>query len=314
MTLPFANEIKFGLMGTAMKRESVRESATLADELGFDSVWRGDHLAFAIPVMDPLVQMAQVSALSDRLTVGTAVYLLPLRHPGPVAKQVATLDVLSAGRLIFGVGVGGEFESDFRVAGVPIKERGARLNEGIEVLRKLWSGETVSHKGRFYDFEEVQMLPKPVSPGGPPIWCGGRSDAALHRAGALCDGYISYVVTPEMFADAMVKVARSYEESGREVAEYGSAHLLFARIENDYETAFEKANEHLSQRYAMDFSAATKKYAALGRPADVAEEIAKYVKAGIRHFVIDCVGELADRPAQARRFAEEVRPLLNSLL
>ena len=89
----------------------------------------------------------------------SGVYLLPLRHPGPVAKQVSTLDHLSEGRLIFGVGVGGEFPREYALAGVPLEERGARLSEGIAVLRKLWSGEKVAHEGRFYPFPEVQMLP-----------------------------------------------------------------------------------------------------------------------------------------------------------
>ncbi len=314
MDLPLAKEIKIGIMGTAMTRASVRESGLLAEELGYDSVWRGDHLSFAIPVMDPLVQMAQVSAVTENLTVGTAVYLLPLRHPGPVAKQVATLDVLTEGRTIFGVGVGGEFDSDFRVAGVPRNERGARLNEGIVALRKLWSGEVVSHKGKFYEFENVQMLPKPVQPGGPPIWCGGRSEAAIKRAGGLCDGYISYVVTPEMFAESMEGISRAYADSGRETKEYGTSHLLFARVDDDYETAFKEANDHLSERYAMDFTKATKRYAAIGRPEDVAASIGKFVDAGVRHFVLDFVGKLEDRPGQIRRFAEEVRPLLSSVL
>jgi probable F420-dependent oxidoreductase len=314
MTLPFTNEIKVGIMGTAMTRDSVLASARLAEELGYDSVWRGDHLSFAIPIMDPLVQMTMVTAMSDKLTVGTAVYLLPLRHPGPVAKQVSTLDVLSGGKLIFGVGVGGEFESDFRVAGVPIKERGARLDEGIEVLRKLWTGEKITHKGRFFDLEDVQMLPTPIQAGGPPIWCGGRSEAALHRAGALCDGYISYVVTPDMFAEAMEQAARAHDASGRNLQEYGTAHLLFARVDDDYDTAFKAANDHLSERYAMDFSKATKRYAAIGRPEDVAEAIAKFIDAGVRHFVMDFVGPLEDRPQQIHRFAEDVRPLLASIL
>ncbi len=314
MTMPFAKEIKFGIMGTAYTRKAVRQSTNLAEDLGYDSVWRGDHLSFAIPIMDPMVQMAQVSVLSESLTVGTAVYLLPLRHPGPVAKQAATLDVLSEGKFIFGVGVGGEFASDFRAAEVPIEERGARLNEGIEVLRKLWSGEKITHKGRFYDIEDVQMLPKPVSPGGPPIWCGGRSAAALQRAGALCDGYISYVVTPEMFAEAMEKVAVAHDASGRNLAEYGTGHLLFARVDDDYETAFKAANDHLSERYAMDFTKATKKYAAIGNPAEVAAAIGKFVDAGVRHFVLDFVGPVEDRPQQIQRFAEDVRPLLSSTL
>src|SRR5262245_4594663 len=124
----------------------------LVDRCGYDSLWVGDHIAFAIPILDPLLQLAQAAVASRRLLLGTGVYLLPLRHPGPVAKQVATLDHMSEGRLIFGVGVGGEFPKEYALAGVPISERGARLSEGIAVLRKLWTGEPVAHEGKFYSF------------------------------------------------------------------------------------------------------------------------------------------------------------------
>jgi hypothetical protein len=97
----------------------------LVDRSGFDSLWVGDHIAFAIPILDPLLQLAQAAVVSRRLLFGTSVYLLPLRHAGPVAKQVATLDHLTEGRLIFGVGVGGEFPKEYALAGAPIRARGS---------------------------------------------------------------------------------------------------------------------------------------------------------------------------------------------
>src|SRR5207248_11693830 len=118
----------------------------LVDDCGYDSLWVGDHRAFAVAILDPLLQLAQAAVVSRPLTFGTSVYLLPLRHPVPVAKQVATLDHLSEGRFIFGVGVGGEFPREYEACGVPINERGPRLTEAIPLLRKLWSGEPASHK------------------------------------------------------------------------------------------------------------------------------------------------------------------------
>src|SRR5580704_16919568 len=111
------------------------EFVQLVDRCGYDSLWAGDHISFAVPILDPLLQLAQAAVVSRRLMLGTSVYLLPLRHPAPVAKQVATLDHLSEGRLIFGVGVGGEFAIEYEVCGVPIGERGARLTDGIKLLR-----------------------------------------------------------------------------------------------------------------------------------------------------------------------------------
>ena len=186
---------------------------------GYDSLWVGDHVSFAVPVLDPLLQLAQAAVVSRRLTLGTSVYLLPLRHPAPVAKQVATLDHLTEGRLIFGVGVGGEFPKEYEVCGVPHNERGARLAEGIAVLRKLWSGEKASHTGRFYGpFTDVPMRPPPRQPGGPPIWCGGRTDAALRRTGRIGDGYLTYVVTPDMYRAALDEDRRRRAQAGRQPA------------------------------------------------------------------------------------------------
>lgn len=310
MTLPLANDMRYGWMTSMDSAARVRQVVALAERIGLDSLWVGDHIAFAVPIMDPLLQLAQAAVLSDRLLLGTSVYLLPLRHAVAVAKQVATLDRLTSGRLLFGVGVGGEFPNEYAACGVPVKERGARLSEGIEVLRKLWSGARVSHAGRFYPFENVQMLPAPLQPGGPPIWCGGRSEAALARAGRLADGYVSYVVTPEMFAGFLQTIEKSAAAAKRAIERFDTAHLLFFRIDNSFETAWDVATEHLSERYASDFRGPAKKYCALGRPEDVAARINAFREAGVRHLILDAVSPPGERQDQIERFATEVLPLL----
>lgn len=313
MDLPLDTGLRFGFQTRMGTPDHVREAVRIAETYGYSSISLGDHLAFAVPILDPLAQLAAASALTKTVTMMPAVYLLPLRHPGPVAKQVATLDHLTEGRFIFGVGVGGEFASDFNVAGVPIKERGARLSEGIEVLRKLWTGEKVSHQGRFYSFTDIQMLPKPIQPGGPPIWCGGRSDAALQRIAKLTDGWISYVVTPEMFRSGLEKIAGFTKASGRKLNRFGTAHLLFARMGKTREEALDHAAKHLSIRYAMDFRKAADRYCALGQPADVAETLHKFHAAGARTIVLDMIGEPEEREGQLKQFAEEVIPLVKGL-
>ena len=313
MPLPLDTRVRFGLMTKFPNPEATRATVAILERVGFDSAWTGDHLAYANPILDPLLQLAQVAAFSTRLTVGPAVYLLPLRHPGPVAKQVATLDHLSNGRVIFGVGVGGEFASDYAVAGVPMQERGARLSEGIEVLRKLWSGERVSHAGRFYSFDDIKMEPTPVQRGGPPIWCGGRSDAALARAGRLADGYMSYVVTPDMYRAAVEKIGAAYDGAGRSSATFATSHLLFLYIDDSYDRALERAAELLSKRYAMDFRKPAQRYAALGTPEQVAQRLREFHAAGVRHFNLDFLGSTEERDRQIERFAREVRPLLDDL-
>jgi alkanesulfonate monooxygenase SsuD/methylene tetrahydromethanopterin reductase-like flavin-dependent oxidoreductase (luciferase family) len=129
--------------------DELRELVERVDSSGYDSLWCGDHISFPMAILDPLLQLAQAAVVSRRLMFGTSVYLLPLRHPVPVAKQVATLDHLTEGRFIFGVGVGGEFAREYEACGVPLKERGARLGEAIPLLRKLWSGEPVTYEGSF---------------------------------------------------------------------------------------------------------------------------------------------------------------------
>lgn len=310
MSLSLANDIKFGWMSSMDSAESVRETTLLADRIGLDSLWVGDHIAFAIPIMDPLLQLAQAAAISERLSFGTSVYLLPLRHPTAVAKQVATLDRLTSGRLFFGVGIGGEFPNEYAACGVPVKERGARLSEGIEVLRKLWSGDEVSHGGQFYPFEKVQMLPEPMQAGGPPIWCGGRSEAALKRAGRLADGYVSYVVTPDMFRSSLDIIEQSAEQAQRKASRFDTAHLLFFRIDDDFDTSWDIATEHLSERYASDFRKPAKKYCGLGRAEDIAETIQAFRDAGVRQFIMDPVSPPEQRHEQIERFAKEVLPLV----
>jgi len=325
MPLPLETTLKIGV-NTMLRRtepatapwmptlEELVAAVEEVDRLGFDSFWCGDHVAFTIPFLDPITQIAQAAVASRRLIFGTGVYLLPLRHPTPVAKQVATLDHLTGGRFIFGVGIGGEFPKEYEACGVPLGERGARLGEAIEVIRKLWTGEKISHAGRFYRFEDVRMMPVPRQRGGPPIWCGGRSEPALRRAARLADGWMSYAVSPEMFAKGLRTIEAAAAEAGRRLERFGTAHLLFTRIGDSYERALDEAAQSLSVRYAMDMRPATQRYAAIGTPSQVAAKIREFHAAGVRHLSLDLVGPYERRSEQFARFAAEVRPLLKDLM
>ncbi len=325
MDLPLDDRLQLGVQTIHRRTEpatapwlptidEMAELVGLVDRCFYDSMWVGDHVAFTIAIFDPLLQLAQAAVVSRRLTFGTGVYLLPLRHPTPVAKQVATLDHLTEGRFIFGVGVGGEFPKEYEACGVPIGERGARLSESVAVLRALWTGEPVSHAGRFFTFEGVRMLPPTRRPGGPPIWAGGRTDAALRRVARRLDGWMSYVVTPEMFRDGLAKIATAAAEAGRVFERgFGTSHLLFTRIDDSYEKALDAATVSLSQRYAMDFRKAAQRYCALGTPQQVAETVQRFHAAGARHIVLDFVGPYEERDRQIERFAAEAMPLLADL-
>ena len=325
MTLPLDAKLRIGIQTIHRRTEPATAAwlpridelislVELVDRAGYDSLWVGDHISFAVPILDPLLQLAQAAVASRRLTLGTSVYLLPLRHPAPVAKQVATLDHLTEGRLVFGVGVGGEFPREYEVCGIPHNERGARLTEAIPLLRQFWSGEPVSHTGRFYGpFADVPMRPPARQDGGPPIWCGGRSDGALRRTGRLADGWLSYVVTPEMYRAGLEKIAAAAASANRSLAQFGTGHLLFTRIDDSYEQALDAATETLSVRYAMDFRRAAQRYCALGRPDQVAERIREFHAAGVRHIMLDLLGRYEQRDEQIQRFATEAMPLLRDL-
>lgn len=325
MDLPLDGRLRVGVQtihrrtepATGAWRPSIDEMRSLVERVergGYDSLWVGDHISFHIAILDPFLQLAQAAVMSRKLVFGTGVYLVPLRHPTPVAKQVATLDHLTEGRFIFGVGVGGEFPKEFEACSVPVAERGARLEEGLAVMRKLWSGQPASHQGRFYRFEGVSMQPPPRQAGGPPIWCGGRSDAALRRIGRLTDGWMSYVITPEMFGQGLEKIAAAASAAGRVFDRgFGTAHLLFTCIDDTYEKALDAATASLSQRYGMDFRKAAQRYCALGPPQKIVETIVRFHEAGARHVILDFVGPYEQRDRQIERFAEEALPLLAGL-
>lgn len=323
MPLPLAKKLSIGVQ-TIHRRtepatapwepriEDLVQLVQLVDRCGYDSLWAGDHISYAIPILDPLLQLAQAAVVSRRLILGTSVLLLPLRHPTPVAKQVTTLDQLTEGRFILGVGVGGEFPNEYTACDVPVNERGARLAEGVTVLRKFFTGEPASHDGKFYGpFADVRMLPGPRQPGGPPIWFAGRSDAALRRIGRLGDGWLSYVITPEMYKAGLDKIAAAATD--RTLRSFGTSHLLFTRIDNTYEQALDAATETLSVRYAMDFRKAAQRYCALGPPRQVAQTIRAFHAAGLRHVILDLLGPYEQRHQQIERFAAEVAPLLRDL-
>ena len=154
------------------------------------------------------------------------------------------------------------------------------------------------------------MEPKPATPGGPPIWVGGRAEAALKRAALYGDGWMPYVVTPKRVSDGLEFIAREAERARRKITNFGTCVHLFCTLGATYEAALDVSAEHLSKRYAMDFREPAKRYAALGTPADVAARVGEFIKAGVRDIGIDAICHPRDRSAQLDQFAREVIPLV----
>jgi probable F420-dependent oxidoreductase len=278
------------------------------EELGYESVWTGDHVSFHNPLYESLTLLATYASITSRVRLGTAVYLLALRSAAIAAKMTSTLDALSGGRLIFGVGVGGENPKEFELCGVPHGERGARVSEGIDAVRTLWRDTPATFKGRFTRFEGVSIDPKPMQKPGPPIWIGGRSDAALARAGRQGDGWVSYVVQPERYAQSLDKIRSAAQQAGRKLDGFAAAHLAFVTVGRDYETAKTAWVKFLSKRYAQDFEPLAKKYGIIGTPEQCAEQLERFRAAGCNYVIINAIGEPQHERDQLERVAADIVP------
>ncbi|MCS6800994.1 MAG: LLM class flavin-dependent oxidoreductase [Chloroflexota bacterium] len=286
---------------------------TLAPEiqsLGFDSIWVSEHIVFHGPVLEAMTVLSYYAAAAPRLQLGTAVYLMPLRHATITAKTAATLDYISGGRLILGIGVGGEYPKEFEACGVPVKQRGGRTDEAIVVAKKLWSGERVTFEGKYFQLNDVRLQPLPVQPGGPPIWVAGRSDAAIRRAALLGDGYLPYLFTPERYRTSLQKVRETAAQAGREPEAIAAAHYLQYYIANSKEEARRAAADFMTDNYKQDFHPLVDRFLALGTPADCAEFIQRFVDAGARKLILIPASYPQGVPDQVRRAGEELLPLL----
>ena len=204
--------MKFGLMfanvGPFMFPDSLARLAQTAEEVGIESMWTVEHVVIpvgyespypysgsgkipggeSVPIPDPLLPLAFVAAVTKKIRLATGVMILPQRHPAYVAKEIATLDLLSNGRMILGIGSGWLAE-EFATVGVPFHERGARTNEAIRAIRSLWKDGPEAFEGKYYKWAAVESNPKPVQKPGVPIVIGGHSEAAAKRAARLGDGF-----------------------------------------------------------------------------------------------------------------------------
>lgn len=283
--LKLRNQIQCGMVMPGQSRAQILDYGRRMEAAGFESIWVGDHVSFYIPVMESLTTLAFLAAATERVKLGTSVYLLPLRQPGIAAKITSTLDVLCEGRLLFGVGVGGEFPPEFEVCGIPRDERGPRTDEGIAILRKLWRDNPASHEGRFTRFGKVSLDPKPVQPGGPPILIGGRREPSFRRAGEHGDGYISHMCSARQFHENLSLVDQHAKHFGRGQVDFDTSAFLFTFVDDSYDRALDRAAAMLQKIYNRPFRDAARKYCLLGRPEDMLRQMQDFVDAGARRFI-----------------------------
>jgi len=257
-----------------------------------------------------MIALTRLATVTERAKVGTSILLLPLYPPALVAKQVADLDRASGGRVILGIGVGGEYPGEFRAVQVPVEERGRRTNEMIPLLRRLWTAEPITHDGRYYPMRDVRIHPAPAQPGGPPIIVAGRKEAAMRRAAILGDGWFPYLYSPRRYAESVATVEHVAEEIGRDLTGFDWCVFVFLNINSDGDVAREEAARTMGGTYDQDFRAMVDSVAAAGTTAEVTAKLCAFHDAGARHFVFLPATAGADHRAVLDRLLGEVVPAL----
>jgi probable F420-dependent oxidoreductase len=277
---------------------------------GAASLWVGGHIASPNPSPEVMVWLARLVEQTRQVTVGTATLLLPLYPPAIVAKQLADLDRAAAGRLAIGIGVGGEYASDFAACEVPIAERGSRTDEAIGLLRAFWTAEPVTHHGRHHRFDGVRIHPAPAQAGGPPIIVTGRQPVAMRRAARTGDGWMPYLYSPERYSRSVETIRAHADASGRDLSQFGWYAYVFVSLDDDPRKARDHAVEFLGGTYRQDFDAMLDRVACVGDVEQVTARLAAFVDAGADHLVVAPCGPA--RRESALRLLTDVLPALRS--
>jgi alkanesulfonate monooxygenase SsuD/methylene tetrahydromethanopterin reductase-like flavin-dependent oxidoreductase (luciferase family) len=279
-----SNSVRVGLFPPIGGERSGDEAAylTAMDDAGVDYVCVGDHVSFFVGAgLDGLLQATALAVLQPTLPIMTGVYLLPLRHPVLVARQLADFGQLAPGRLIFGVGIGGEDRHEVEICGVDPATRGRRMEECLTIVRQLLTGKPVTFHGEFFELDEALILPPPVEP--PPIVVGGRSDAAVRRAGRHGDGWLGIWNSARRFAEVVEIIGEEAARVGRDDRPTRHAMQLWCGIDDTKEAARARLAPAMEGFYQIPFER-FEKYSPYGTPEDVAEFLVPYVEAGCRAF------------------------------
>lgn len=291
---------------------AVAQEARRAEEAGFDGVASGEHLFFHGPVSNAFVLLAAAAGATTTVRLLSSLTVLPLYPPALAAKLATTLDLVSNGRFDLGVGVGGEFPDEFTAAGVEVRDRGARTNETLELIRELWSGTQVSHDGKFAHIPGLALNPRPVQAGGPPVWIGGRKDAAIRRAGRYADYWMPYMYTPDQVATSMGRVRDEAERVGRDPQSVRGSIFCWSAVDEDGTQSKQWVIDEVSTIYQQDFSKLADRYLLFGSPDQVVARIAEYRDAGAETLVFSPVASGTRRRQIVDVFARDVLPKLRS--
>jgi len=257
------------------------EIAKTAEALGFDSVWASDHVVipagrsgiFTEHFYDPFTLLAFIASGTSRILLGTSVIILPYRNPLVTAKMAASLDVVSGGRLVFGVGPGWMRE-EFDALGIPYESRGRMTDEYIEIIKTLWEKDDPEYEGEFFSFSDVRFDPKPVQKPGPPVWIAGSSERAMRRAALSGDGWQPTGISPDDIADGIARIRSIADGAGRDAG--GMTFSVRNRVKILGPGRETKAEPDIPTVFTMR-----------GTPGKIAEYIHEYMGRGVSHIVFD---------------------------
>ena len=298
--------------------ESVLRLAVWAEEAGLDSVWVGDSLT-AKPRLEAMTTLAAIAARTSRVRLGTAVMLLALRHPTLLAQMMGTVDLISGGRLQLGIGVGGAFnamqQAEWQNAGVERRTRARRLEEMLQIVKGLGTGQPFSYDGRHFELDDAVMEPTPVQPNGVPVYLGvhwhGRGDGQgaqrerqARRAARLADGAITISATPDEFVELRDTVRGYCPEYGRSPDEMSSVMYLTVNLDEDVARAEAEAEDWLLGYYGANIWG--DRWGPFGGAERVRERIESYVAAGADQVIVRFATYRQEEQMQI--FLEQVAP------
>ncbi len=280
------NGVRVGLFPAALDRVDHDTLARIADA-GVDHLCVGDHVSFFVGAgSDGLITASSLLGAQRELPVCVALYLLPLRHPVVVARQLATIAELAPGRLTLGVGIGGEDPHEIELCGVDPKTRGRRMDECLRVVRELGAGSPTTFHGEFFALDNALIVPAPEP--AIPLIVGGRSDAAVTRAARLGDGWLGIWVSAGRYAAVRDQIAQEAEAAGRGHRQFEHALNVWCGFGATHEAAREPLATAMQSFYQMPFEP-FERYSPFGTPEQVAEFLRPYVEAGCSSFnVIPC--------------------------
>ena len=322
--------MKFGtglpIQGPLTTAESLRALATRAEALGFEHLWMADHIIIPKNITslypytadreapfeptsfyyEPLTALAYVAACTERIRLGTHVLIVPYRNPVITAKQISTLDRLSGGRVILGIGVGW-MEEEFKMLGWDYySERGAVTDEYLRLYKELWTQDDPSFEGRFYNFSDAAFHPKPIQKPHPPIWVGGHTRAAIRRTAELGDGWIPIGLRPPAILEP--------EEMGQKINQIREMAEKAGRSPDAIEVCFSAGVNFTDGREASSSGERSLSSWFSGTPEQIAEDFRSYEAVGVSHFNVgigrDRQGDLNARLESMEQFAKEIMPLL----